>query len=119
MRSKAKEDKYKIMADYWLKPSDIKTKIKVLKHKNQHFPTQLCYYRLVTPVPRDPLLHSFCYVSINTPDSDHQLIRGELHQLSVSDKRSIQNVQSGGSPGPGLKPLLETSPESAIHVNKH
>ncbi len=107
------------MADYWLKPSDIKTKIKVLKHKKQHFPTQLCYYRLVTPVPRDPLLHSFCYVSINTPDSDHQLIRGELHQLSVSDKRSIQNVQSGGSPGPGLKPLLETSPESAIHVNKH
>ncbi len=40
----------------------------------------------------------------NTPDSVHHLIRLELHELHrVCQIRDIQNVQCGGSQGPGLK----------------
>ncbi len=46
----------------------------------------------------------FVFSLFNTPDSDHQLIKREIHVLNwVSDKRDIQNVQSSVSPGPGLK----------------
>ncbi len=57
------------------------------------------------PVPGDTQLCIFCMsLLFNTPDSDHQLIRREIMNcMCVSDKRYIQNVQSGGSPGQGLK----------------
>ncbi len=57
------------------------------------------------PVTGYPPLCTFCMSPLfNTPDSDNQLIRRQIRELHcVSDKSDIQTVQSGGSPGPGLK----------------
>ncbi len=45
--------------------------------------------------PGGVLLGTLC---LKTPDSDHKLIWKELNELSVSKK----DLQSGGSPEPGL-----------------
>ncbi len=48
-------------------------------------------------------LHILYVFLFNAPNSDHQLVSEEIHELRASDKRDTPNVQSSGTPGLELR----------------